>query len=160
MTAISAAVAIAKNASAVLELLDMFDEFATDIALEVGGAWVPYKNGTRFKIARAGNDAYNEALNKVMDENREALLLNDTAAKDLSERLMCEIVADTILKGWETVQGEQTLNHIKYKGQTLPYSREAAITLLSHGDFRNWVKRQSDNREYFKAKLVEEAAKN
>lgn len=151
MTTINAAVAIATNASAVLELLDMFEEFATDIVLEVEGAFIPYKNGTEFKLARANNEAYGEALTKALDENRDALNKNDAAAKALSDKLMIQIIADTILKGW---------NNVKYKGAVLPYSVENAKLLLAHSDFRAWVKRQSENREWYKAKLVEEAAKN
>lgn len=154
MQVVNAAQAIQQNPAAVF--LDMFEEFATDSALETGGANVPYKDkGTVFKIARSSNTEYGEALQKAIDENRDALNVQTDEgrekAKALSKRLMLEVMADTILKGWENVV---------YKGQPLTYTRENAITLLGHDDFRQWVKVQSENREYFKARLIEEASKN
>lgn len=151
MTAVNAAVAIAKNASAVLEMIDLFDEFATDAALEINGAWVPYKGATEFLIARANNDDYNKAITKALDENRAALQVGGPEAEALSERLMREVMADTLLKGWK---------NLKYKGKVVEYSRDVAIELLAHKDFRAFVKIQSENREWFKLKLVADAAKN
>lgn len=149
---VSAAVAIQKNASAVLELFDLFDEFATDVSLEENGAWVVYRGATRFLIARANNEAYGKALTSVLEANSEALGRGDEASDALSKKLMREIMAETLLLGWENV---------KYKGQIdVPYSKETAVALLEHNDFRLWVKRQSEMRDRFKATLVEEAAKN
>ncbi len=164
VSSIPAALAIATNASAVLQMLDMFDEFATDLALENNGAWVTFKNGTAFKIARANNDAYAEAISKAMDENREALLAGNDAAKALSEKLMNEVIAATLLKGWKTTQTidgvETTADAVKYKGAEVAYSKEVAVQMLGHRDFREWVKRQSEHRDYFKAILIAEASKN
>jgi hypothetical protein len=151
VTSINAAVAIQKNASAVLEMIDIFDEFATDAALETGGAWVTYRGATRFKIARANNDLYGAALTKAIQENQEELKKGTPESEALSERLMLEVMAETILVGFE---------HVKYKRQPVEYSKAVAVEMLAHNDFRLWVKRQSENREYFKAVLVEEAAKN
>lgn len=161
---VPAALAIAKNASAVLQMLDMFDEFATDPILENEGAWVEFKKGTFYKVCRANNDAYSEKLNKLMEEHRDVLIKGDDAAKELSERLMNELMAETVLKGWKTVQtvdGEEiSVDYIRYKGVDQVYSREVAVQLLGHRDFREWVKRQSEYRDYYKAVLVEEASKN
>lgn len=151
MTQVSAAVAIMNNAPAVLDLLDMFEEFATDAALETGGAPVPYKNGTVFIIARANNTEFSEEVSKALEENRDKLAVGGKEATELNNRLMAGIMARTLLKGWENV---------KYKGKILPFNIANATTLLMHDDFRVWVRNQSANREYFKAKLVEEAAKN
>lgn len=150
-TGINAAVAIQKNASAVLEMIDLFDEFATDAALEVEGAWVTYRGATRLKVARANNDEYGKALTAAMEEHSEVLLAGGDEAEALSKRLMNEIMGKFILKGWENV---------KYKGKVVDYSPEIAAEMMVHNDFRLYVKRTSENRELFKLKLVEEAAKN
>jgi hypothetical protein len=151
MTTVNAAVAIQKNASAVLEMFDLFEEFATDSVLEVEGAWHTYRGATRLKIARANNDEYGKALTAALDEHREALTAGDAAADELSKRLMNEIMAKTILKGWENV---------KIKGVITEYTPEVGAQMLAHNDFRLYVKRVSEDRELFKLKLVEEAAKN
>jgi hypothetical protein len=142
---------IAQSAVAAPDLIDLFDEFATDAALETAGAPVPYKNGTVFSIARSNNDDFSEAVATALAENRDALAVGGKAATELNNRLMAGIMARTILKGWDNV---------KYRGKPLPYSVENATTLLLHSDFRVWVKNQSENRQYFKFKLIEEAAKN
>jgi hypothetical protein len=151
MTAVNAAVAINANAPAVLDIFDLFEEFATDAVLETGGAWVPYKGGTEFLIARDNNENYGEAISAALSEHAEALERKDDAAKKLSEELMIDVVAKHILKGWKNV---------KYKGKMLEYSIENAKTLLRHKDFLTFVRSTSRNRDLYKAKLIEEQAKN
>lgn len=151
MTAVNAAVALASNAPAVLNLIDLFEEFATDAALETGGAWVEYRNGTEFLIARDNNENYGEAIAEALNEHAEALEKKDDAAKKLSEELMVDVLAKHILKGWKNA---------KYKGKVLEYNLENAKTLLRHSDFLKWVRATSRNRELYKAKLIEEQVKN
>lgn len=152
MTPVNAAVAIAKNAPAVLAAIDLFDDFATDAALETGGAMVPYKGDVKFLIAREQNDNFGTAITKVMTDNEVALQADTPEAKALGDRLLLEVMADTILLGWE--------GSVVYQKQPLPYSRENAIKLLGHADFRAWVRRQSANREHYKARVLDEAVKN
>lgn len=148
MQVVNAATTIMANPALVF---DMFDEFATDISLETGGAMVPYKGDTKFKLARANNTEYGEAISKALAEHSDSLSKGGPEAEALNVRLMIDVVANTILKGWENVT---------YMRKPFPYSLENAKVLLAHNDFRVWVKRQSENREYFKAKMVEEVAKN
>lgn len=151
MQVVNAATAIQANPAAVLDMLDMFEEFATDAVLETGGAWIPYKAGTEFLIARDGNTEYSDMISKTLQEYSVKLEKGDDEAKKLSEDLMLKVIATTILKGWKNV---------KYKGTVLEYSVDNAVTMLRHSDFRAWVKRQSLDRDHYKAKLVEEQAKN
>lgn len=152
MTAINAAVAIAANAPAVLAAIDIFDEFATDAALETGGALVAYKGDVKFLIAREQNENFNTVIAQVLDANKDAIEGDSPEAKALSERLMLEVLADTILLGWQ--------GNMVYQKKPLPYTRDNAIKLLGHADFRAWVRGQSAKREHYKAKALDEAAKN
>ena len=152
MTAINAAVAIAKNAPAVLAAIDLFDDFATDAALETGGALVPYKGDVKFLIAREQNENFGTAITKALTDNETALQAENDESKALSEKLLLEVMADTILLGWE--------GNVVYQKQPLPYSRDNAIKLLGHADFRAWVRRQAANREHYKARVLDEAVKN
>ena len=108
-------------------------------------------DGTEFLIARDNNDNYGEAIAEALNEHAEALEKKDDAAKKLSEKLMIDVVAKHILKGWKNV---------KYKGKMLDYSIENAKTLLAHKDFLTFVRTTSRNRDLYKAKLIEEQAKN
>lgn len=150
MTAVNAAIAIQTNAPAVLAL-DLFAEFATDAALENGGAWVTYKGATRFLIARAQNENFGALIAKTLQENEAALQGDSAEAKALSAKLMNEVLAKTILLGWENVA---------FKGKPVDYSVETAAELLTMTDFRVWVREQSANRDNYKLKLEDEAVKN
>lgn len=150
MTAVNAAVAIATNAPAVLAMFDLFEEFATDAALETGGAWVT-RGTARFLIARDGNDNFTDKIAKAYAENEEALKEESLEGKELSNRLMREVLADTILLGWENVG---------YQKKELAYSKEAAADMLKHSEFRTWVRQESMKRNHYKAKAEEVAEKN
>lgn len=130
---------------------DFFDEFATDAAAEVNGVEVPYK-GSTFIVARSGNKKYGKLLSDLVKKNQIALDLKDDAADDLSDKLMAEVLAKTILVGWK---GE-----ITYKGEKLKYSTANAMKLLAHADFRALVSRWADDREQYRAKQIEEKVKN
>lgn len=150
MTAVNAAIAIAANAPAVLASFDLFEEFATDAALETGGAWIT-RGPARFLIARDGNDNFSEAIAKAFAENEDAIKGDTPEAKELSARLMREVLAKTILLGWENVS---------YKKQPLVYSVENAAEMLKHSEFRTWVRQESLKRDHYKAKAEEAAEKN
>lgn len=131
--------------------LDLFSEFATDTAAEVNGVRVPFK-GVTFIVARAGNKKYGKLLSELVKKNQIALDLKDDAADDLSDKLMAEVLAKTILVGWE---GE-----LSYAGKPLPYSVENAKKVLAHADFRAQVSRWADDREAFRVKAQEEKVGN
>lgn len=136
-------------------MLDLFSEFATDENLETGGAWftlkepVPTKGdqpgqpGTRLLIARANNRAYVKLLNKLLDEHAEQLKQDTEEADKLNEQLLVDVMAETVLMGWEGVV---------YKGRQLNYSKANAKMLLAMKDFRVRVMGLSSDRAAYKAK--------
>lgn len=150
MHAVPAATAIQTNAPAVLAAFDLYDEFATDAALETGGAWVT-RGTARFLIARDGNENFADAIAKAFSENEEGIKGDTPEAKELSASLMRGVLAKTILLGWENVS---------YKKQPLVYSVENAAEMLKHSEFRTWVRQESLKRDHYKAKAEEAAEKN
>lgn len=126
--------------------MDIFDAFATDPKLESEGAWFPCGDG-KLLIARADNRRFGKLLNKLVEQNKPALDLEDDAADDLSEKLMGKAIANTILLGWAG---------ISYQKQPVTYSPEQAEKLLAHKDFRSFVMARARDIEGYKFK--EEAA--
>jgi len=121
--------------------MDIFSTFATDEALEVEGKWFNLSKTTRVKVARAGNAKYVKLLRKKLDENRIDLDSQGEEANDLAEKIMVEVMADTILLDWEDIQ---------FRGKPMEYSRLNARLLLQIKDFRKKVAGFSESFEAFK----------
>jgi hypothetical protein len=132
-------------------MLDLFSQFATDAQAELNGVRVPYQ-GVVFIIARSGNKRYGKLLAEKFKKHQVQLELKDDAADELSDKLMAEIMAETILLGWE--------GDIGYKGEKLAYSKENAVKVLMHPDFRAFISKLADDREKFRADAIDEKVGN
>lgn len=131
-------------------MLDIFESFATDETAEVNGTWHEF-NGAKFLIARSGNRNYAKKLTALVERNQKLLDRKDEAAETLSDQIMIDVLAETILLGWEGVG---------FKRKPLPYSVANAKTLLAVKDFRREVMRLADDVAQYRAQLEEEQAKN
>lgn len=135
-------------------MLNIFATFATDEALETKGVWKNVR-GARFLIARDSNPAYTKLLNEQVQAR--AFDLEDQAedgkaAQKVSEAILVDVMAQTILLGWEKVS---------FDGKTeVPYSKEAAAQALAVKDFRNVIVRLSSDIDNFLAKREAVQAKN
>ena len=127
--------------------MDIFASFATDESLEVEGKWFNLSKTARVKVARAGNPNYVKRLRKKLDENRIDLESQGEEANDLAEKVMIDVMADTILLGWEDIQ---------FQGKPMGYSPLNARLLLKVKDFRKKVSGFSESFEAFKVKQEEE----
>ena len=124
-------------------MFDIFTEFATDENLENNGTWFPIGKDSRLLIARAGNRAYNRALTAAVEKNRLALDLEDDNAERVSDQIKIDVMAETILLGWEK---------LSFKGKPIEYTIANAKKLLAVKDFRMMVGRLADNVSAFKFK--------
>jgi hypothetical protein len=124
--------------------MDLFTQFATDDNLEINGAWHKHGSG-RFLIARAQNRKYQRLLAKRIEENQDVLNAGTDEADVRSEQIMAEIYAETILLGWD---GEHSYN----KQPLGEYTREKAVKLLLHKEFRKWVNKRADDLDAYRAK--------
>lgn len=127
--------------------LDIFSQFATDESLEDNGTWFPLGGGARVLVAREGNRNYGKKLSALYERNQKALELKDDAADALSETIMIEVLATTILLGWENVS---------FKKAELSYSVENAKKLLAVREFRRQIAKFAADVDAYKVK--EEAA--
>lgn len=137
--------------------LDIFSKYATDEALENNGVWRQIAGGVELLIARSGNPKYAKLLTKEVDRARLVLDGEDARADKVSNEIMVDVIARTILLDWRT-KGEDgsTVATIFAGGKDLPYSVENAKVMLALKDFRRQVAVFSDEMDAYKVK--EEAA--
>lgn len=131
--------------------MDIFREYATDDKKENEGIWKDIGDAS-FLVARAGNRAYAALLTSRVEESQRVLDSKTDAGKALSEAIMLEVSAKTVLLGWKGA--------VKFKGADLPYSFENAKTLLSIKDFRKLVGQWSDDFNAYRVEDEEAARKN
>jgi hypothetical protein len=132
-------------------MLDLFSQFATDTSAENNGVEIPYQ-GITFTIARAGNRKYGKLLSELVKKNQVKLDMKDDAADELSDKLMAEVYAKTVLLGWS--------GDVMYQGEPLPYSFENAKKVLMHADFRALIAKLADDREAYRVKEIEDKVGN
>lgn len=130
--------------------MDIFNTYAVDETKELNGTWMPLGD-SKFLVARAGNKAYVKMLGKEVERNQKALDAKDDAADALSDRIMIDVLVQTVLLGWENVS---------YQGKPLEYSKENAKMILAHKEFRREIMKLSDDFNAFKAAKEEEEVKN
>lgn len=131
-------------------MLDIFKEFATEEKLELQGAWKELGEA-KFLIGRSRNDNYMKLYVELQDLNRDVLLKGGDSAEKLNEQIMYEVIARTVLLGWEKVA---------YKGKPLTYSTENAIKLLQVKDFYRVVSGWSNDIANYRAAIDEAEAGN
>ena len=124
-------------------MFDVFNELATDLSLEDNGSWFDMGKGARVLVARSGNRAFSKALSKAVEANKQVLDAEDEHADLKSDELMIDVVARTLLLGWEG---------ISFKGAPMTYSAANAKTLLAVKDFRARVQGFANTFEAFKVK--------
>ncbi|MDI1362511.1 hypothetical protein [Methylotenera sp.] len=131
--------------------MDIFASFATDEKLEVEGTWVPLGGTAKILVARAGNKKYGRLLSAAVDKNKLALDAKTDEADALSDSIMVDVLANSVLLGWEG---------LSFKGtEALPYNLENAKTLLAVKDFRALVSEKARNIDNFRATAEEATAK-
>lgn len=137
--------------------MDVFELFGTDPQKELHGSEVELAPGVTITVARANNRRFDRLIVKRVQEDAgkfktDAIDGPEREAADAhSDELLAEVMADTILLGW---QG------IKYKGEEIEYSKENAKMMLMHRDFRDFVETHARNIDNFKAKDEAEVEKN
>lgn len=129
---------------------DIFATYATDEAKEEQGVWHPEGSG-RILVARDGNRKYARALTAAVEKNQQLLDTKDEAAEKLSDEIMAEVMAKTILLGVED---------LGIKGQPVENTVDGRKQLLAIKDFRLKVQRLSKNFDSYRVKQEDEEAKN
>jgi hypothetical protein len=121
--------------------MDIFNTYATDEVAEVEGRWQKIGKDAKVLVARTGNARYQKEFRKALERHEGDLGTGSEEADKLAEEILIEVMAKTILLGWEG---------LSYQGQTVEYSVDMAKTLLRVKDFRKRVMAIADNLENFK----------
>ncbi len=130
--------------------LNLFKKFTTDEAAEVNGVEVPYGTATLL-IARIGNAKYAKKITTLVERNKMLLDAKDDAADELSQALVIEALAETVLVGWSGLTDENDL--------PMDYSVANAKRLLAMKDFRKEIMKMADDMEAYKVKAEAAAGK-
>lgn len=130
--------------------MDIFKEFAVDESKENEGVWHALGEG-RMLGARAGNRRYARMLSREVEKHQRELDAKTDAADALSDKIMIDVMANTILLGFEG---------LTFKGAPLAYSVENAKMLLSVKDFRSLVNARANEFDAYRAVQEEDAVKN
>ena len=131
--------------------MDVFRQFATNEDQENTGVWREMGGDAKLLIARSGNRAYGRMITKLYEQHQQALEIKGDSAEALSDKIMIEVIAKTILLGWEGVE---------YKGKPLEYNLENAQLLLAVKDFRRHVTKLSEDIDQYRVKEEEAAGES
>jgi hypothetical protein len=137
--------------------MDFHRAYATDPKAELEGKEFDWGGGVKLTIARAHNPSYTRLLASLYEKNKEALDKKDTAeelaaAEALSNKIMAEVMAKSILLGWS--------GPVTFKGEDLPYNTANAQKLLALKDFQNEVAKRAADFRNFRFETEEADAKN
>lgn len=130
--------------------MDLYEMYAADTAKEENGTWMEIGD-SKFLVARSGNKSYVKMFTKQYERNKRALDRKDEAADKLAEKIVIDVMASTILLGWENVV---------FKGDTLDYTKDNAKLLLAMPEFRKQIQEFAEDFSEFKAVREEEEEKN
>jgi hypothetical protein len=134
--------------------------FETDAALERSGIKLDY-GAFHFQVARAGgaNDRYGTVLRQKMAPHRRALQ-TDTLPEKLSQRLVAETMAETVVIGWGSeMHGEGKM--VGRDGSAIDFTAENVVALLLElPGLAKDVLDQASNEALFLTVLAERDAGN
>jgi hypothetical protein len=128
------------------------ESLMTDSTLESEGVWVPIGNGGKIRVAREGNEAYQDYLHGLVTANRASIDQNDKASRKLQKDLLVRAYAYTVLKD---VEG------IRFKGQEITkYTPTIGLELLAIPDFFKKVQGYAQQFELYQKKAEDAAVGN
>lgn len=134
--------------------MSLYKQFKTNPSVEQDGVILDYGDGVKIRIARAGgaNKAFLRAVEAFARKHRRQIQL-DTLPEDTSREILREIVATTVVLGWEGVEDEA--------GNPMPFTKENAIKLFTDlPDLFSDLYAQAQNAALFREEIREADAKN
>jgi hypothetical protein len=143
---------------------NLFEDFKTEDDFEVEGIWKEYKGHTKVKIARAGNK--NVAYFKYFKKSAKKYENAGTDTKEDIDRPWAEVFAKTIIKGWQSKDGDKWVDGIAMpdkKGvvEIKPFNYENVMkVLLMLPDFFSILREDADKLTTFQKEQEVEDAKN
>lgn len=116
----------------------------TDETAEQEGVLFDYYGGSKLRIARSNNKRAEALRRKLIRDNAMLLDTDDDKNADLYLKWDCQVLAETILLGWEGIEDEE--------GNPVEATLENRLKAVSEfKDFREDVLRMSGLRDRYKA---------
>ena len=130
--------------------MDIDSAFANP-EVEKEGVWVDYRDGSKVKVARIGNPNFTRLQDAKLKAHRRKQRAG-TMESELETRLLCEVIAKTILLDWKG---------FTEAGKEFKYSESRAFNLLVERiDFRNEIVEFATSEENFHRGEQEDSEKN
>lgn len=141
--------------------MDLLNDFALDPKKVEEGVWCPISRGVEALICRINNKAFRSESRSKVKANKAELDQDDDVSAELSEELMIEIYAKTILKDIRVSDPTKVPGGVlTIDGQPFEkYTTKLGIKLLSQDLFREKVRKFAEDEERFRLK-GEEATVN
>jgi hypothetical protein len=145
--------------------MSLEEAYGNDADKELHGVWIRFKGGVQLLMRRAGG--LNVGFQRVLAKRLAALRKED--GEEPTDKEATEAVAtayaEAIVLDWRTrtvVDGkEQFVGTVKFRGQDVPFSREACIDVLTTmPDFFLEVRQNAAERAQFTAAAKERDSKN
>ena len=134
---------------------NLYKQYRTDPNLETSGIFLNYGPNSkgdpmRIRIARAGgaNKGFSKALERITRPHRRAIQTG-TLSNDLSDSLMKGAFAETVILGWENIEGPE--------GEILDFNKENVIRVLDDlPDLYADLREQANNVALFRETILDD----
>lgn len=129
--------------------------FETNQKKEQNGIWKDIGKNTRLLVARDQNPKYIALFRKKLAPYNSAIQI-DTVSDDESKKILCEVVAETILLDWDGLT-EFVGEGKDRKEVEVKYSKEKALEwLIKYPEFYNLVVSISRDVKNYKDSIIED----
>jgi hypothetical protein len=126
------------------------NDFKTDRDIENAGVWKPCGNG-RILITSNSSESFRKAMKKIFGP-REIELTLGTLPDEEANNLMMQAEAEGLVLNWENMTED---------GKIIDYTPETCVRIFKAAPrFRQFVQRESNNIENFRAKKESIESKN
>lgn len=137
-------------------MTDFKNRFFTDSNLEEDGVWVDFGEGLEVKIRRADSRASREVFRRLYKPYRKMEDAGNAIPYDDEILLRAKWTAEALVAKWKGVT-DRNGKAVKHDPENL---KPAIDLLVDARDFQKLINDFADEQETFRAKAVEEAAKN
>ncbi len=112
-------------------MFDLKEAFATDKQAVEEGSVLKLSKDAHVLVARMPNEGYRRELGRQVERHSAVLDLNTKESEELNEDIMADVLAKTIILGWEGITDG---------GEKVKFSPETAKKfILKYEDFRKLV---------------------
>lgn len=134
--------------------MDLLNDFALDPAKVENGVWCPIARGVEALICRVNNKEFRRATRAKVKANKAELDQDDDVSAELSDELMIEVYANTILKDIRVSDPSKVPGgELKINGQPFTkYTPKLGKELLAQDLFREKVRKFAEDEDRFRLK--------